>query len=51
MEAELTYRNRVWWFGLIVTAMLIAAITTLVSDIINDTPDDSWKTNPLIYQM
>ena len=51
MEAELTYRNRVWWFGLLATTMLIAAITTLVSDIINGTPDDSWKPNPLIYRM
>ncbi len=50
-EAELTYKNRVWWFGLIVTIMIISAIIILVSDIINGTPDDSWNPNPLIYKM
>jgi hypothetical protein len=50
-EEDLTYRNRVWWFGLIITTMIIAAITIFVSDIINHTSDDSWKPNQEIYKM
>ncbi len=50
-EQDLTYRNRVWWFALIITTMVIAAITIFVSDAKNHTPDDSWKPNPLNYKM
>jgi hypothetical protein len=32
-EEELTYKNRVWWFGLIITTFFIIAITVLVYDI------------------
>lgn len=50
-EQALPYSNRVWWFGLIITTMIMAAISILGSDIRNNTPDDSWKPNPLIYKM
>ena len=48
-EQELTYKDPVWWFGLIITTMIIAAIIIFISDIIHSTPDDSWKPNPLNY--
>ncbi len=50
-EPDLTYRNSVWWVALIITTLIIAAITIFVSDVNNHTPDDSWKPNKEIYKM